>query len=99
MRVTIRSEVSGTYVSRIEVPKLDLLGLIVCSKGIKRLYFEDDEAEVTTKTYEGAVELFDVLMDEELRDRRIFDLSQGTRWIPVIRRSSDDEDDDEDEED
>lgn len=71
MRVTIRSNENGTYVSYAEVRDVGVFGLILEAKKVnfKRLCIEGDEVDVTTSKYREAVELFDALMREELKER------------------------------
>lgn len=71
MLVTIRARESGTYVSRVEVRAVEVFcPVLETNKGkVKSLHVEDDEVVVTTSKYREAVELFDTLMREELKER------------------------------
>lgn len=71
MLVTIRARESGTYVSRVEVRAVEVFcPVLETNKGkVKSLHVEDDEVVVTTSKYREAVELFDALMREELKER------------------------------
>lgn len=71
MLVTIRARESGTYVSRVEVRAVEVFcPVLETNKGkVKSLHVDDDEVVVTTSKYREAVELFDALMREELKER------------------------------
>lgn len=71
MLVTIRAWESGTYVSRVEVQAVEVFcPVLETNKGkVKSLLVEDDAVVVTTSTYREAVELFDELMREALKER------------------------------
>lgn len=72
MLVTIRSMESGTYVSRVEVRAVEVFcPVLETNKGkVKSLLVEDDAVVVTTSSYQEAVELFDELMREALKERK-----------------------------
>lgn len=71
MLVTIRSMESGTYVSRVEVRAVEVFCPVLETNKdkVKSLLVEDDAVVVTTSTYREAVELFDELMREALKER------------------------------
>lgn len=71
MLVTIRSRESGTYVSRVEVRAVEVFSPVLETNKdkVKSLLVEDDAVVVTTSTYREAVELFDELMREALKER------------------------------
>lgn len=70
MRVTIRSDENGTYVSYAEVRDVGLFALILEAKKVnfKRLCIEGDEVDVTTAKSREAVELFDEMMVTEQKE-------------------------------
>lgn len=71
MLVTIRARESGTYVNRVEVRAVEVFCPVLETNKdkVKSLHVEDDEVVVTTSTYREAVELFDELMREALKER------------------------------
>lgn len=71
MLVTIRARESGTYVKRVEVRAVEVFCPVLETNKdkVKSLLVEDDAVVVTTSTYREAVELFDELMREALKER------------------------------